>query len=119
MSEVYILPNLGAVRGLDIGGDPWFSASDICKHLGIANPSKVISGLNRSYASIGFDSIHSKYAKLESATGPKESLVIPEAMVYELAFKSRKPKAVKFSVWVSSELLPSLQSLGSYQLHKS
>ena len=41
-------------------------------------------------------------------------LFLTEAGLYKLIFKSRKPEAEKFQLWVTGEVLPSIRNYGAY-----
>lgn len=43
--------------------------------------------------------------------------LIPEAMVYKLAFKAQNEVAEKFQDWLAIEVVPSIRKTGSYQTH--
>jgi len=42
-------------------------------------------------------------------------LVVNEAGLYRLVFKSRKPEAKRFQTWVFNEVLPSIRKYGFYR----
>jgi BRO family, N-terminal domain len=46
----------------------------------------------------------------------QELVVITEAAVYKLAFRSNKPEADAFTDWVADEVLPSIRKTGCYRL---
>lgn len=46
--------------------------------------------------------------------GLQEMIIISESGLYALIFRSRKPQAVRFRKWVTSEVLPTIRKTGSY-----
>jgi prophage antirepressor-like protein len=51
---------------------------------------------------------------LDTLGGPQKMNVINESGLYGLAFRSRKPEAIKFRKWVTSEVLPTIRKTGAY-----
>lgn len=95
------------VRTVDIDGEPWFVAADVCEVLGIAKHRDAISRLNdKQRGSVVMDTLG----------GPQEMAAINEAGLYRLAFTSRKKAAEKFTDWVASEVLPSIRKTGKYEV---
>lgn len=97
------------VRVLGTWNDPLWVAADVCKILGIRNPSKTLSefedhekGITNSY----------------TLGGGQELLTISEAGLYRLMFRSRKPEAQRFRKWVCQEVLPSIRKTGVYKLEQ-
>ncbi len=54
------------------------------------------------------------WAEVPTPGGKQRVLVINESGVYAATFKSRKPSAKAFRRWVTSEVLPSIRRVGSY-----
>lgn len=94
------------VRVLDRGGEPWFVAADVCRALGLTNPSEVVKALDDDEKGI---------SSTDTTMGNQEVIVVSESGLYALVFKSRKPNAVRFRKWVTSEVLPALRRTGAYQ----
>jgi hypothetical protein len=46
--------------------------------------------------------------------GPQQVLTVTEPGLYELIFRSDKPAAQRFRVWIFEEVLPSIRRTGSY-----
>jgi prophage antirepressor-like protein len=93
------------VRIIDRDGQPWFVAADVCRALGLLNAADTVKALDDDEK--GIDSIY-------TPGGRQEVIVISESGLFVLIFKSRKPEAVRFRKWVTSEVLPSLRRVGSY-----
>jgi prophage antirepressor-like protein len=95
------------VRVIDRDGAPWFVATDVCRALGILNAADTVRGLDEDEK--GIDTT-------DTLGGHQEAVVISESGLYSLIFKSRKPNAVRFRKWVTTEVLPTLRRTGSYAI---
>jgi prophage antirepressor-like protein len=94
------------VRTVTLEGQIWFVAKDVCEALNIVNVSDAVSGLNDGMKrSIGFT---------DAIGRPRPMLVINEAAVYKLAFRSNKPEAERFTDWVAGEVIPEIRKTGKY-----
>ncbi|MDR3533408.1 MAG: BRO family protein [Rhodopila sp.] len=93
------------VRVIGINGIPWFVASDVCRALGLTNPTETVSSLDEDEKGI---------SRADTLGGQQEVIIISESGVYVLIFKSREPHAVRFRKWVTSEVLPALRERGHY-----
>ena len=96
----------GTIRTTTIDGEPWFVAKDVCDVLGIAT-----NHLNESGRGLDEDEIMN-LPNWEN--GGRAPLIISEAGLYSLIFKSRKPEAKAFKRWVTHEVLPSIRKHGAY-----
>lgn len=93
------------VRVTDLDGNPWWLLIDVCRALGIANPTH---GANR------LDEDERGSAVVDTLGGPQQTNVINESGLYALIMQSRKPEAKRFRKWVTSEVLPALRKDGAY-----
>lgn len=98
--------NASTIRVVEIDGQPWFFASDVCDVLSIRNVSDAVGKLEPSE--------YSRFNREKSRGRP--SLVISRSGVFALAMKSRKPEAREFRQWVTGVVLPSIQDNGGYIL---
>lgn len=89
------------VRVIDRDGELWFVAADVCRALGLTNPTETVRGLDDDEKGI---------STTDTLRGNQEVVVISESGLYALIFKSRKPHAVRFRKWVTSEVLPKLRT---------
>lgn len=90
------------MRTLNIDGEPWFVAKDVCEVLEIANPTQAINRLDtdeRSMLNIGRQG---------------EANVVNEYGLYSLILGSRKPEAKQFKRWITHEVIPSIRKHGAY-----
>lgn len=98
------------VRIVEINGEPYFVAKDVCEVLEIKNHKDAVSRLKESMKSgVVITDPHGR---------PQMTKVISEAGLYKLIFQSRKPEAEKFSDWVAEEVLPAIRKTGSYIVPK-
>lgn len=96
------------VRTVLINGEAWLVAKDVCEVLGISNHRDACTLL---------DDDERDDVGITDAIGRKQvSIVINEAGLYKLTFKSRKPAAKEFTRWVTHEVLPSIHATGSYSV---
>lgn len=94
------------VRVVDVDGDPWWVAKDVCSVLEIAKVDRSIANLDED----------EKGAHTVSTLGGDQRLsVVNESGLYSLILRSRKPEAKLFKRWITHEVLPTIrQSGGAY-----
>lgn len=90
------------VRMLEKDGQPWWVLADVCKVLGLSNPTKVSSRLDDDERS------NFKLGRQGKAT------IVNESGLYSVIIRSDKPAAKKFKRWITHEVLPSIRKTGSY-----
>jgi len=103
--QIFKNPEFGAVRTVEIDGDPWLVGKDVAQALGYTNPQKAIrdhvddedKGVNESFTVNG-----------------TQGILINESGLYSLVLSSKLPTARKFRHWVTSEVLPSIRRHGLY-----
>lgn len=107
MNELKVFENeeFGEIRTVIIENEPMFCLSDVCKALGLTQPSKVKERLNEK----GVSSIPTL-----TAGGEQKLLYINESNLYKTIFQSRKESAERFTGWVTSEVLPCIRKNGIY-----
>ncbi|QOR34414.1 phage antirepressor [Clostridium sp. 'deep sea'] len=103
--QVFNNSEFGQVRSLVIDNEPWFVAGDICKCLGVGNPSQALNRL---------DEDEKNTIILNEGIGNPYKSAVNEYGLYNLILGSRKPEAKKFKRWVTHEVLPSIRKTGSY-----
>lgn len=108
--QTYTNPNFGDVRTLNIDGEPWFVAADVCNALDIGNPSQAISKLDDD-EKVTLTTNEGHSGKLG---GAQMLNVISEAGLYSLVLKSRKPEAKAFKRWITHDVIPSIRKNGGY-----
>lgn len=104
MNELQLFNNdeFGEVRALEIDGNAWFVAADVCRVLGLTNPTVALASLDedeRSKFNLGRQG---------------DANIVNESGLYALVLRSRKPFAKKFRKWLTSEVAPSIRKHGAY-----
>lgn len=95
------------VRVTDMSGSAWFVANDVCRALELTNPREAVSKLDEDERGV---------ISTDTLGGVQQVTIISESGVYSLIFKSRKPCAVAFRKWVTSEVLPTLRRTGHFEI---
>lgn len=106
MNEMQIFESerFGKIRALNIDGEPWFVAADVCKALEIKNPTVTVAALDDD-----------ERAKLNLGR-QGEANIVSEPGLYGLVMASRKKEAKAFKRWIKHEVLPSIRKNGGYIL---
>ena len=100
----------GKIRVDLVDNEPYFNLNDICKILGIGNSSDVKKRLEQD----GVDTIE----VIDNLGRKQKSNFINESNLYKCIFQSKKKSAIKFTSWVTKEVLPSIRKYGEYKLKK-
>lgn len=104
------------LRVIELDGQPWFVAADVCAALSIGwdktnhryAPSRVVGYLDASEK--GSKKIASP------SNGPQNTLIVSESGLYKLVMRSNKPEAKAFQDWVTRVVLPAIRKDGAYIL---
>ncbi len=102
--EIFKNREFGEIRTVAIDGEPMFCLIDICKALGMSNPTMVAQRLDED-----------ELTKLDLGSRAGDTNFITESGLYAVILRSDKPNAKKFRKWVTSEVLPQIRKTGSYQ----
>ena len=92
-------------RVIDRNGEPWFVLSEVCKKLGIGNPSDAASRLDEDEKGV---------ATIDTLGGRQRLRIINESGLYSVILRSTKPEAKRFKKWITSEVLPTIRKTGGY-----
>jgi len=98
------------IRCIQIAGEPWFVVVDICRVLGIKQPTRAVEKLDKD--ELGVTDIHTK-------AGLREHLIVSESGLYTLILRSHAAvtpgtAAHRFRKWVTSDLIPAVRKTGGY-----
>ncbi|MGL4859916.1 MAG: BRO-N domain-containing protein [Enterobacteriaceae bacterium] len=98
------------IRIINIGGEPWFVAKDVCLALEIADNRVALRRLDPS---------EKGGCSIPTLGGSQVLLAVSESGFYKLITRSRKASvpgtlAYQFSNWVFCEVIPSIRKNGSY-----
>lgn len=94
---------------IEIDGEAWFVASEVCALLDIKNVSDAVSRLDEDEKGVSV---------LPTASGNQEKLIVSESGLYALVFRSKKDTAKKFRKWVTKEVIPAIRKTGSYGINR-
>jgi prophage antirepressor-like protein len=104
------------LRVLEVNGDPWFVAKDVCDALALAGyASHNCQLLDTDEVAVVHksDITDDRLTVLFGKRAPSTT-IINESGLYSLILKSRKPEAKAFKKWVTSEVLASIRKHGGY-----
>ena len=105
--QIFENPEFGAVRTVEINGEPWLVGKDVAQALGYQNGSRDI---NRHVD----EEDRQNYRNGTSEINNRGITIINESGLYSLVLSSKLPTARKFKHWVTSEVLPSIRRHGLY-----
>lgn len=101
------------VRIVELNGQPWFVAVDVCRALGF----NLSAGAAPHMQKVAQD----ERRVLKAADLPKSALgsapsvsVVSESGLYKLVMRSDKPQARLFQDWVTRDVLPAIRKDGAY-----
>lgn len=97
------------IRVVQIDGDPWFVAKDVCEVLGLENVTNACRRLN------GDEVSKLNRSKVGMRPG-KPAVIVSESGLYKLIMRSDKPVARPFQDWVTGTVLPAIRKDGMYVL---
>ena len=104
--EIFKNPEFGAIRAVEIDGEPWLVGKDVALALGYKNPQEAI----RNHV----DAEDKGVSEILTPGGMQKLPIINESGLYSLVLSSKLPKAKQFRRWVTSEVLPSIRQHGAY-----
>ena len=96
----------GKVRTLNLNGEPWFVAADVCKALELGNPSMTVERLDDDEKGI---------STIDTLGGKQRMAIINEPGLYSLVITSRKPEAKAFKRWITHEVIPAIRKRYLYR----
>lgn len=94
---------------IEIDGEPWFIAVDVCALLDIKNVSDAVSSL---------DDDEKLVSVIPRAGQNRATNLINESGLYNLIFRSKKASAKSFRKWVTKEVIPSIRKTGSFGINR-
>ena len=123
MEEIKIFENaqFGQIRtAVTENGEPLFCLADLCKILGLGNPSQVKTTLRKE--GVITNEVSTPIVSNGVNTGKTKTMAInfiTEPNLYKCIFQSRKEEAEQFQDWVFNEVLPSIRKSGGYMVAKA
>ena len=106
--QVFNSDDFGSIRVVNFDGEPWFSASDVCKALEIGNASQALTRLDDD------ERMTTIISNESAATGKSSMAFVNEMGLYSLVLGSRKEEAKAFKRWITHEVVPSIRKHGIY-----
>ena len=95
------------IRTVNIDGEPWFIAKDVCDILEHTNSRRAIEMLDDDEKGV---------TKCYTLGGEQEMNIVNESGLYNLIFRSNKQEAKIFRKWVTSEVLPTIRRKSFYAM---
>lgn len=95
--QIYKSEKFGEIRTLNLNGEPWFAAVDVCIALDLSNPTIAVSRLDED-----------ERAKFNLGR-QGDATIVNEPGLYTLILSSRKPEAKAFKRWIAHEVIPSIR----------
>ncbi len=107
-NELTVFENkmFGAVRVIEIDGEPWFVGKDVAGCLGYSN--------TRDALSKHVDDEDKADVAIHDGSQNRNMTIINESGIYSLIMGSKLPSAKEFKRWVTSEVIPSIRKHGAY-----
>jgi len=110
IASFYFENYLQTIRIIDKDDSRWFVVADVCKVLGIKNPTRALHDFPEKEKNT-----LTIMKSIQKGPGNPNVNIVNEAGLYRLVFKSRKPEAKRFQTWVFEEVLPSIRKYGFYR----
>ena len=105
LANPFQFSELDVRTAVDAEDNVWFCAKDVCNALDISWSSATLDNMPNEWLMV---------MKLITIQGERDANFINEPGLYRLIFRSNKPKAIEFSNWVCSEVLPTLRKNGFF-----
>ena len=103
--QIFEKENFGSIRTVMVENEPWFAAVDVCKALGLSNPTMATQRLD--------DDERAKFnLGVHDSDGTN---CVNEYGLYNLILTSRKKEAREFKRWITHEVIPQIRKTGAYQ----
>lgn len=114
--EIYRHNEFGEIRTvLDEQQNVWFCLADVCKGLGLTNPTKVKSSLPKKCSKqVDLAALTNSAGLKINELGNTMANFINEPGLYRCIFQSRKESAAAFQDWIFDEVIPSIRKHGGY-----
>lgn len=116
MNELTIFenPEFGAIRTVELDGEPWLVGKDVAQALGYSDTKSALADHVDDE-----DKQIIQRGQIATLDIPNRGMtIINESGLYSLVLSSKLPTARKFRRWVTSEVLPSIRRTGGYNLPK-
>jgi len=105
LANPFQFTELDVRTAVDNDDNVWFCAKDVCEALDIDWTSHILDNMPKYWFMV---------VKLTTIKGERDAYFINEPGLYRLIFLSNKPKAIEFSNWVYSEVIPTFRKNGFF-----
>ena len=112
--QIFNNKEFGNVRVAGTPEEPLFCLSDICKAVGLTNPSSIKSRLDPQ--DLQLIDLHALKQTEGEIIGNSKANFVNESGFYDVLLYSDSPKVKPFRKWVTKEVLPSIRKTGSYSI---
>lgn len=113
--QIFLNPEFGQVRTVEIDGQPWLVGKDVAVALGYKNTKDAIDRHVDDE-----DKRQNDGVVIHDSIGREQHpVIINESGLYSLILSSKMPKAKAFKHWVTGEVLPAIRRDGVYQSVKA
>lgn len=109
--SIYKFENTTEIRVVEIEGNPWFVAMDVCKAIGYAVKESGDVNTTLALKPLAADEQITYRVSDNRGKAPK---LISESGLYKLVMRSDKPVARRFQDWVTRDVLPAIRKDGAY-----
>ncbi|UPG71622.1 hypothetical protein MVG78_13765 [Roseomonas gilardii subsp. gilardii] len=103
-----------SIRVVEIEGQPWFVAADVCRILDLkmsASGTFVVHLRRLDVSEMRREMVPTIVSGRELR---RQNMLISESGLYKLIMRSDKPEARRFQDWVTRDVLPAIRKDGSY-----
>ena len=114
--QVFNSPQFGQVRTAGTSDNPLFCLADLCKAVGLSNPSSVKARLDAE--DVQLIDLHALNSTEGIGAGNTVSNFVTESGFYDVLLQSSSPKVKPFRKWVTGEVLPSIRKTGGYSVQQ-
>lgn len=120
MNHIQIFQNeqFGKVRvAMNESGEPLFCLTDVCKAVGLTNPSSVKARLDK--VDVQLVDLHALKQNEGTIIGNSTANFITESGFYDVLLYSDAPQVKPFRKWVTNDVLPSIRKHGTYMTEQT
>lgn len=124
MKEMQIFENqeFGAVRTVELDGEPWLVGKDVAQALGYSDTDqalrKHVDEEDKKILTRQNDGLAGGAGNPSFDIPNRGMTIINESGLYSLVLSSKLPGAKKFRRWVTAEVLPAIRRTGGYRMPK-
>ena len=112
--QIFNHPKFGDIRTTGTADEPLFCLADVCKVVGLTNPSNVKARLDKD--DVQLIDLHALSSTEGTIIGNSMTNFVTESGFYDVILQSSSPNVKAFRKWVTSEVLPSIRKTGGYMI---